>query len=151
MSIHIVLTDMSAIRGLLSTSIGTRLMRSIADISVLCVCRAFLEPLGNILEGSWGPLGGLLGAFVGLLGASWEPPGVSWTPLGGLLGASWGHLERSAGVLFAKAKRGDVSFRLRCDLEPSWGRLGTSWGRLGAILGRSGSHLRPSGGHCGRS
>ena len=90
---------------------------------------------------SWGPLGGLCGPLGGLLGASWEPPGVSWMPLGGLLGASWGHLERSAGVLFAKAKRGDVSFRLRCDLEPSWGCLGavlgTSWGHPGPIWGPS--------------
>ena len=86
---------------------------------------------------SWGPLGGLCGPLGGLLGASWEPPGVSWRPLGDLLEASWGHLAHSAGVLLAKATIGDVSLRLTCDLEPSWGCLGVSWGGLGAVLGPS--------------
>ena len=106
-------------------------------------------------DGSKMRLEGLLGASRSSLGASWERLGASWGPLGDLLGASWRHLGPSAGVVFTKAKISYVRIRLRCVLEPSWGRLGAvlgpSWGHLGAILGPSWSHLGAILGHLGPS
>ena len=50
--------------------------------------------LHRVREGksSWGPLGGLLGASWGLLGASWEPLGGVLEIPGGVPGHSWEHL-----------------------------------------------------------
>ena len=84
-----------------------------------------------------GPFGDLLGALLGPLGDSWGLLG----PLGGLLGASWGHCGSSVEIVFTKATIRYVRIRLRCVLEPSWGRLGAvlgpSWGHLGGILAAS--------------
>ena len=81
---------------------------------------ACLEPLGGLLEASWGPPGACcrrpwspLGASWGLSRASWGPLGASWGLLGGLLGASWGPPGSSWGPLGG-----------------SWGLLGDSWGPL---------------------
>ena len=92
-------------------------------------------PLGGLLEASWGLLGASWGTLGGLLEASWElgalgailgwtapkasSSSLSWAPLRALLGASWGRLGASWGYL-----------------RPSWGLLlGASWAASWAVLG----------------
>ena len=54
-----------------------------------------------------------------LLGAPWEPPGVSWRPLGGLLGASWGPLGGLLGVLEVDLMLSMILKRLELPEGPS--------------------------------
>ena len=87
-----------------------------------------LVPAGGRFEGSWRPLGGLLGASWGPLGASWGPLGASWGPLGA---------EGSKCPFWSPVR------------APSWSRLGGFLGRLGGLLGRLGALLGRFGGILG--
>ena len=99
--------------------------------------RASSCPLGgllgspeDLLEPSWGPLGGLLGLSWAVWGPSWAVLGPSWAvlePFWAVLGPFWGPLGPSWG-----------------GLEGLWGRLGTIFGASWAVLGRSWPEKRRS-------
>ena len=118
---------------------GTRTVQSL---------RGLWEPLGRLLKASWGVLGaswellgGVLGPLGGFSGASWAvlgrfcvvspPRKPSWGTLAAALGPSWGLLGRLGGLLD----------RLGSLFEPSWGLLGPSWGHFGGLLGPSTSNF----------
>ena len=78
----------------------------------------------------------------------------------GSRGAPEAVLGGLGGVILRKTKIMQHKIAIRCDLEPSWARLGPvlgrlgpllgpSWGHLGAILGPSWAILGPSWGHLG--
>ena len=99
-------------------------------------------PFRGLLEASRWPLGGLLGASWGLLGASRGPLGASW----GLLGAEGTKSAFGSPVWASSQSRlGALMGRLRGVV----GRLGILLGRLGAVLGGSwavlGRSWRPLG------
>ncbi len=79
--------------------------------------RVLLEALG----GSWGRLGGVLGALGAVLDASWELLGPSWRRPGGFLGA------------------------IEAILEASWELLGLAWRRLTGYVSHFGRLWRALG------
>ena len=123
-------------------------------VAVLAAIFAMLEPSRGVL----GPSRSLLGPSRGVPGASQEGPmGSRGGPRGRLMGsrgAPEAVLGGLGGVILRKTKILQHKIAIRCDLEPSWARLGPvlgrlgpllgpSWGHLGAILGPSWAILRP--------